>query len=152
VSELEERKRRSFLQVLFKAARLTNAAAIARVRVAAGDERIRVAHTNLFPHVPFDGIRLTALAGRVGISKQAVQQLVDELVTLGIFERRPDASDGRARLICWTDHGKEGLLHGLGVLDGLAAEIERDVGAEALATAHGVLLAVVDRFEREPEG
>ncbi|MCB9740082.1 MAG: MarR family transcriptional regulator [Deltaproteobacteria bacterium] len=147
MTDFEALKRRSLLQVLFKAARLANEEAIGRVREALGDDRIRVTHTNLFPHIPFEGIRLTALAARLGISKQAVQQLVDELDALGVLERRPDPADGRARLICWTERGRAGLVHGIGILDGLAAEVAADVDADDLAATHRVLLAMVDRWE-----
>ncbi|MEO2006862.1 MAG: hypothetical protein ABGY41_22515, partial [Candidatus Poribacteria bacterium] len=37
----------------------------------------------LFPHIDFEGIRLTVLAARLGISKQAVGQLVGELQSMG---------------------------------------------------------------------
>ncbi len=143
------RKRASFAQVLFRAARLCNEEGIRRVREAVGDVRVRTAHTALFPHVPFEGIRLTALAERVGVSKQAVQQLVDELEAMGVLARIPDPRDGRAKQIVWTERGKAGLVHGLGILDGLGAEIEAEVGADALAVAHRVLLAAITRYERD---
>ena len=47
----------------------------------------------------------------------------------------------------WTERGKSGLVHGLGILDALGAELEAEVGGEALATAHAVLLAAIARYE-----
>ena len=67
---------------LFKAARLINEDAIARVRERTG-EPVRVAHTALLPHVDLEGTRLTELARRMGVTKQAVGQLVDELEQMG---------------------------------------------------------------------
>ncbi|MCA9564962.1 MAG: MarR family transcriptional regulator [Myxococcales bacterium] len=148
MADLEELKRRSVLQVLFKAARLANEEGIRRVRAVAGDERIRVAHTALFPHVPFEGIRLTKLADRMGVSKQAVQLLVDELEGMGVFERVPDPGDGRAKLIRWTDVGREGIVEGLGVLGELAEEFETLVGVEAWRTTHETLLKVIEHCQR----
>lgn len=146
VAAFEARKRASFVQVLFRAARLCNEEGIRRVRAAVGDTSVRTAHTALFPHIPFAGIRLTELAARVGVSKQAVQQLVDELEAMGLLAREPDPSDGRAKRIVFTDHGKAALLHGLGVLDGIGAELQARVGAAALATAHDVLLAAIEVY------
>lgn len=145
--DFEARKRASVLQVLFKAARLANEESLRRVRTAVKDDRVRVAHTALFPHVPFEGVRLTALAARVGITKQAVKELVDELEAIGVLERAPDPADGRAKLIRWTAAGREGLARGLEILDALAAELAVCVGPEELARTHRTLLAISDHLE-----
>lgn len=147
--DFEAKKRASFLQVLFKVARLANEEAIGRAREAAGDERIRVAHTTLFPHIPFDGIRLTQLAERVGVTKQAVAQLVDELEEMGVVERVADPSDGRAKLIRFSERGREGLEHGLGLLGELEGELAAAVGPKRLADAHRTLLAILAVLDKE---
>ena len=141
--DFEELKRRSFLQVLFKVARLANERAIARVREAAGDERVRVAHITLFPHVTFDGVRLTFLADKLGVTKQAVQQLVDELEDMDIFERVPDPTDGRAKLIRFSARGRTAIMEGLGVLGALERELAQQTGLD-LTPAHETLLALVE--------
>ena len=147
VDEFDELKRRSFLQVLFKVARLANEESIARARRAADDDRIRVAHTRLFPFLSFEGVRLTSLAERVGVSKQAVQQLVDKLEEMDLVERVPDPFDGRAKLIRIGRTGKRALTHGLGVLGAFEAELADVVGTEELATTHAVLLKLLDALE-----
>ncbi len=143
--ELE--KRQSFLQVLFKVSRLANEEAIRRVRELTGDERIRVSHTALFPHVDFEGIRLTDLAERLGVTKQATAQLVDELVELGMFEKVPDPTDGRAKLIRFSERGGFGLREGMRQLGALEEEFADDVGPDRLAAAHDVLLELLDTLE-----
>jgi DNA-binding MarR family transcriptional regulator len=145
----EERKRRSFFQVLFKAARLINEMALERVREATGDERIRPAHTSLFPHIDAEGKRLTQLADKLGVTKQAVQQLVDDLEQMGFVERVPDPSDGRAKLIRWSSSGRDGLDAGLGLLMEFERELAEEIGAGELRAAHEVLLRVVDWVEGE---
>ena len=147
--QFEERKRRSFVQVLFRAARLANESALERVRELTGDDRIRAAHTSLFPHIDSDGIRLTALAERLGVTKQAVQQLVDELDDIGLVERIPDPSDGRAKLIRWTSAGRDGLDAGLGLLEKLEEELAEAVGRPELRVAHRVLLRIVEHIEAD---
>jgi hypothetical protein len=92
------------LQLLFKAARLANERSLVRAAAGPGsagsaaDLPVRPAHTALFPHLDFDGIRLTDLAARVGVTKQAVGQLVDELAALGVVERIDDPPSGSASL------------------------------------------------------
>src|SRR4029079_16603322 len=77
------------LQLLFKASRLANERALARLASDPARPPVRPAHTALFPHLDFDGIRLTDLAARVGVTKQAIGQLVDDLAALGMVGRIP---------------------------------------------------------------
>lgn len=146
-TSFEQRKRQSFLQVLFKTARLANEQAIERAQAVTGDDRLSQAHTSLFPHISSEGIRLTTLAERLGISKQAVGQLVDDLEDMALVERVPDPSDGRAKLIRWTPGGREGLDAGLALLGELQAELAEVVGSDALQQAHQVLLRLLDHLE-----
>lgn len=147
MDEFDGQKRRSFLQVLFKAARLANESSLQRLRERSGQDWLRVSHTRLFPHIPFDGIRLTDLADRLGVSKQAVQVLVDDLTEAGMVDRVPDPEDGRAKLIRWSEQGRDGLRDGVGMLDELAAELIDVVGDDAFTTTHQTLLALVDHYE-----
>src|SRR6476659_5654282 len=53
------------------------------------------------------GIRLTELAGRAQLSLAAASELVNDLAEMGFLTRRPDPSDGRAKLIDLTKRGRE---------------------------------------------
>lgn len=142
---LAARKRASVVQVLFRVARRLDALALARVRQATGMP-VRPAHTALFPHIDLDGTRLTVIAERAGISKQAVGQLVDDLVAMGALERVPDPADGRARLVRFVGGGSA-LLHGLSVLGALESDLAGIVGGDALAAMHATLQAVDDALD-----
>ena len=120
---LESAKQASLGQLLFKCSRLFNEQALQLANQRSGVP-VRMAHTALFPHIDLDGTRLTTLAGRLGMSKQAVGQLVDELASFEPVERVPDPSDGRAQLVRFTQSGRQGLLEGLEVLE----ELRRDLG------------------------
>jgi DNA-binding MarR family transcriptional regulator len=143
---LEAAKLQSTGQLLMKCARLFNEHAIARVRDASG-KPFRAAHTTLFPHIDLQGIRLTALASRVGISKQAVAQLVDELQEMRVLERVPDPSDGRAKLIQFSREGRMGMFEGLGVLGELQAELAGEIGVETMAQLHAALAAMLPALQ-----
>jgi DNA-binding MarR family transcriptional regulator len=65
----------------------------------------RMVYDKVFPFVPPEGIRLTDLAERAGMTKQAMSELVADLVALDYLERTPDPADGRAKLITFTDRG-----------------------------------------------
>lgn len=139
---LESRKRASVAQLLFKCARLVNERALAKVRQRHGVE-IRAVHTTLFPHIDVArGSRLTELAQALGVSKQAVGQLVDELSEMGLLERRPDPDDGRAKRVCYTSLGRQGLFDGLAILREEEQAMEQAIGAERFAELHSALIAL----------
>ena len=146
--KLEAAKEASTLQLLFKAARLLNERALERVRERTG-QPVRVAHTALFPHLDLAGTRLTDLAARLGVTKQAAGQLVDELVEMGMLERAPDPSDARAKLVRFSRRGRAALLEGLGVLRELEEELAGAVGASGVRVLHDTLAAIVKHTEPE---
>jgi hypothetical protein len=88
----------SLVQLLLQAARLVDQSAVLLAKEEAA-RSLRPAHARLIPYIGPDGTRLSDLAQRVGISKQAVGQLVDELEALGVVARVADPADGRARLV-----------------------------------------------------
>jgi hypothetical protein len=135
------------LQLLFKAARLANESALARAASDPAGPRVRPAHTALFPHLDFDGIRLTDLAARVGVSKQAVGQLVDDLAALGMIERTSDPTDKRAKRIRFSRRGYLGLMHGLGVLRDLEDTLGAIVGARRMRELQATLKLVIAALE-----
>jgi DNA-binding MarR family transcriptional regulator len=65
----------------------------------------------------------------------AMSELVDDLQRLGIVERRPDPTDGRAKLICLTDAGWEAMHIARDIIAEIEAEYARLVGADRFETA-----------------
>lgn len=76
---------------------------------AKGHAETRVAHVHLTRNLDVEGTRLTELARRASMSKQAMGELVDQCVELGLVDRVADPSDGRARIIRFTPAGLEWL-------------------------------------------
>lgn len=139
VAALEQAKAASFAQLLLQCARRFDELAIARVRARSGID-LRSAHTSLFPHIDLEGTRLTELARRLGVSKQAVAPLVDDLVEMGALERVPDPDDARAKLIVFAKRrGRIRIHEGLAVLGELEAEAAAAVGRDKLQALHGIL-------------
>ncbi|MGH9886881.1 MAG: MarR family winged helix-turn-helix transcriptional regulator [bacterium] len=133
---------RSTFELLFRAARLVNERAVTSAREA-GATSLRLAHTQLFPHIAFEGTRMTEIARRLDVTKQAIGPLVDDLVAAGMVERIADPSDQRAKLIRWTRRGRRALEHGLGVLARLEREIAATVGPTRMAALADTLDAVI---------
>jgi DNA-binding MarR family transcriptional regulator len=67
--------------------------------------QISAAHIHITRHVDLDGTRLTDLAQKAGMSKQAMGDLVDQCEAWGLVTREPDPRDARARLVRFTPTG-----------------------------------------------
>ena len=112
-------------------------AAIHRMRqrlAAEGYADIREGYGCVFGFIDIDeGSRLTELAERSGLTKQAVGEVIPELEQLGYVTREPDPGDRRAKIIKLTPKGRDACLTGRR----LFAEIEREwaeqLGEELLA-------------------
>jgi DNA-binding MarR family transcriptional regulator len=148
---LAREKRESTLQVLFKVARLLDERAVARIASKKGAPKLRRAHMALLPHLDLDGTRITVLAERLGISKQAVSQLVDDLEIMGVVAREDDPADARAKRVVFTKQGRKGILEGLRVLAALETELTAAVGKQKMAELRASLLAVLDAAETTAE-
>ncbi|WP_433932109.1 MarR family winged helix-turn-helix transcriptional regulator [Sorangium cellulosum] len=148
VAELERRKRASLGQLLLRSARLLDERAAARIaRGARGVSQVRRAHTALMPYIDLEGTRLTDLAERARVTKQAVGQLVEELEAMGVVERTPDPEDRRAKRVRFTPYGIKALLHGLGVLQELEEELTRSLGQKQMASLKKGLTALLAALE-----
>jgi DNA-binding MarR family transcriptional regulator len=118
---------------LVKLGRLVFEHTVDRLR-ARGFDGVRFSFTALLPHLDRErGTRLTDLAARMDISKQAAGQMVSQLETLGYVARSPDPEDGRARLVELTEGGYRVLLAGLEVFAELEAELEQELGNDLMS-------------------
>lgn len=67
--------------------------------------QVGAAHVHITRHLAPEGSRLTELAQRAGMSKQAMGTLVDQCAAWGMVTREPDPGDARARKVCFTGTG-----------------------------------------------
>ena len=86
-----------------------------------GHPQVRFAHGNVFQYLDDAGTRVSVLAERAAVSKQAMAQLVAHLEDHGYVERLPDPEDGRAKLVRATDRGRQ--------VYAIASELMADVEA-----------------------
>ncbi len=67
--------------------------------------RLSASHIHITRHLALEGSRLTELAQRANMSKQAMGKLVEQCEAWGLVTRLDDARDARARRIVFTPIG-----------------------------------------------
>lgn len=70
-----------------------------------GFSDVRVTHSTVLRRITLEGVRVTDLAERAGMTKQSMAYLVDDLAGLGYVTTAPDPTDGRAKLVVPTKKG-----------------------------------------------
>jgi DNA-binding MarR family transcriptional regulator len=98
-----------------------------------GDARGAVA-----AHLDPRGMSQSELVGRMGMTKQAVQQLLDGLETDGIVVREVDPNDRRGRRVVYTERGLNALRDAVKVKRAIERDYRARLGAagfDALVTA-----------------
>ena len=66
---------------------------------------LSASHSHITRHLALEGLRLTELARRAGVSKQAMGKLVEQCAAWGMVTRQDDPRDARARRIVFTPMG-----------------------------------------------
>jgi len=106
-------------------------------------EDIRQAHACVFRYVKDSGLRLTDIAELTNMTKQSVGEVVDDLAERGYVERIPDPDDGRAKLICLTQKGKEAQEFGYDTFAAIEDRWAERFGEERIAGLREILEEIV---------
>lgn len=109
-----------------------------------GYDGLRRVHYPIIRDLLLGGQRPTDVAAALGLSKQAVNDLLREFELHGYIALEPDPRDGRAKLITVTERGKS-LLYAASTA---SAEVGRrwasKVGRDRYAVFEEVLREIVD--------
>ncbi|PJE99482.1 transcriptional regulator [Streptomyces carminius] len=118
----------------------------------AGYADLRPIHGLTFQALGRRGATSSELAERLGVSKQAAGQIVDDLERRGYLRREPHPAGGRRKLVTPTDRAQEHLAVAGRVLHRLEAELADRMGArgEELTAMRGYLARLIR--EMAPEG
>jgi len=96
----------------------------------AGFDDLRLPHMPVLSYPGPDGYRPSELAERAGMSKQAMNQLLQSLEQLGYIRRASDAEDGRARVVYFTERGKAAWDKELEILAAIENDYRATLGDE----------------------
>ena len=92
--------------------------------------QLTAAHVQITRHLPVEGTRLTDLAARAGITKQAMGKLVGQCEAWGLVCRASDGLDARARTVRFTPIGQAWLCAFQTAVAQAEEEMRQAIGAE----------------------
>jgi DNA-binding MarR family transcriptional regulator len=98
-----------------------------------GHQAVRPAHSAVFQYMDDGGTPVSRLAERAQITKQAMAELVAHLERHGYVTRRPDPSDGRAKLVIPTAKGREVFAIAQELVPELESDIDQLIGPRRAA-------------------
>jgi DNA-binding MarR family transcriptional regulator len=119
-----------------------------------GRPDVKPSHNVVFAHLGDTPRRAADLAASAGMTRQSMGELVRELVGLRILEMVPDPSDGRAKLVTFSEEGKEFAHTGFRHLRAIEARLEAEFGEdyEAARRVLGQVAQVLDDIPGAAQG
>ncbi len=84
------------------------------------------------------------LPSELGVSKQAVSQVIDVLVNRGYLERQTDPEDRRRIVLELTDRGREVVDVSFRGIEAVQRKLEEKVSSEQIAATRAVLVALTE--------
>lgn len=100
---------------------------------------IRLVHIALIRNVDENGTRISEIARRAGMTKQATGQLVAEFVELGYIKLVPDPDDGRAKIARYTAKGKRLLAGIVDAIEATETVVAAAISSTELTALKGIL-------------
>lgn len=102
----------------------------AKQMIAAGHGWYAEARSSVVPYVSVNGTRQGDIVARMGLSKQAVQQLILDLERSGILRREPDPDDGRGKIVRFTEEGLAAQRDSAKAKKSIEAEMKAALGPD----------------------
>ena len=97
-------------------------------RVPAPARGLRASQIRLLSRTPDEGMRVTDLAERMGMTKQALGEFADDLERLGLLETVRDPADRRVRILRPTARGRKAVAVSEAVIAGIEAQWRERLG------------------------
>ena len=116
-----------------------------------GHEALRI---NFEPYISMaarGGVRLSAIADHLAISRQAANQIANQIEAAGYLLRQADTSDGRAKLLVLTEQGEQVVLDGTRQALRLERQVHELVGREAANDTETSLRILASELQLLPD-
>lgn len=108
---------------------------------AKGWPAITRAQSLVFVNIGEGVTRPSDIAARIGVTRQAIHQTLNELIEMGYLRLEPDATDKRAKVIRYTEKGARLGLDALAALKDVEAELAKRIGRGTMLSLRQALTA-----------
>ena len=112
----------------------------------AARDKVGAAHIHITRHLSLAGDRITDLAEKAGMTKQAMADLVAQCEAWGLVTRRPDPHDARARRVEFTASGLAWVQAFKAAVTQAEAEFREAVGEDVATVVALGLEAYADGY------
>jgi DNA-binding MarR family transcriptional regulator len=147
--DAKERTRREtmFLRLLIRATRAMTVELAKRLH-ARGYKELRPSYIGLLGNLDTTGTRLGALARRMGVSRQATSQLLEQIEESGFVVRADDPNDQRGVIVRHSARGRRLLADALDTMTEIEREYAGFIGEaefKKLTQLLGTLVTEIDK-------
>jgi DNA-binding MarR family transcriptional regulator len=139
-------RERMLLRLLIRATDTMNTELTKRI-LARGYDDFLPSFTSLLGHLDTEGTRISALARRMGTSRQATSQLLQQIESRGYVERIPDPNDKRAVIARHTARGRKILKTAIDAMLAIENEYAATLGQDGLARLKHLLKRLLDEVD-----
>jgi len=147
--ELRRYRNSKLYRSLARTLRVYNRLLVARLQeLGFGD--FQPSFPQILSNLDTQGTRIGVLAGRAGISRQAVGKLLGQIERAGYAVRTAASEDARATVVRFTPRGRRLLETILQLVEQIEAEFAAVVGAVRFEVVSGALAAIADVID--PQG
>ena len=144
-----ERRKKIIGRLLTRTSRGYQERVVKKIRERSG-VHYKLGDNAVMIHLETKGNRISELARRSGLTKQALSQLVADLEKRGLVEKKKDPRDGRAFLVTFTEAGLALLEIGVQVVEDEDEAIVGVLGEERALALRASLLELAEFLD--PEG
>lgn len=118
--------------------------ALVRGLQEAGFRNFRGTHMHLLRYIDMGGTRITEIAARAGVTKQAIGKLIATCEKLALVKTIPDPTDARAKIVLFTKESRAVILAERAVIKRIDAQLRNRLGAAAFASLRASLMLLAD--------
>jgi len=112
-----------------------------------GHTEARLTHLNLTRNLDMAGTRMTELARRAGVTKQAMSELIVQCEELDLIRRDADSKDARAKVVKFTKRGLDWLEAFRATLAQAEYEMRQELGTLCVDGLKSALSSYAEAYD-----